>query len=130
MIFDILTKIVSPVIDKIFPDKTEAAKAKARLIELQQSGELAFVEAQSKVLVAEANSESWITRSWRPITMLSFVFLINLHYFLIPFLNGIFGAHIVNLPLPDKAWGLMEIGIGGYIMGRSAVHGIKAWKEK
>ncbi|MEW5890749.1 MAG: 3TM-type holin [Pseudomonadota bacterium] len=37
---------------------------------------LVELEKSASVVVAEAQSESWITRSWRPITMLTFVGLI------------------------------------------------------
>lgn len=130
MIIDIVSRIIGPVLDKIFPNKEEAMRAKAQLLELENRGELAFIEAQAKVLVAEAQSESWITRSWRPITMLCFVFLILNHYFLTPWINSTFGLNMINLDIPDRMWGLMEIGIGGYVMGRSAVQFAKVWKDK
>lgn len=37
----------SNLLDKIFPDKTEAAKAKLALQELAQNGELAKLQAQA-----------------------------------------------------------------------------------
>ena len=41
--FDIIS-LATNVIDKLFPDKTEAAAQKVKLVELQQSGELKDLE--------------------------------------------------------------------------------------
>ena len=63
----------SKVIDKIFPDKSEADRAKLRLIELQQAGEFKEIEAnleiarqQTSVNVAEAQSPDNFRAGWRP----------------------------------------------------------------
>ena len=63
----------SKVIDKIFPDKSEADRAKLRLIELQQAGEFKEIEAnlelsrqQTAVNVAEAQSPDNFRAGWRP----------------------------------------------------------------
>ena len=61
------------VIDKLFPDKNEAEKAKIALVELQQKGELADLDAALKVAIAQAaiNAEEvkstsvWVS-GWRP----------------------------------------------------------------
>jgi hypothetical protein len=69
---------------------------------------------QASVIVAEAKSESWIARNWRPLTMLSFVFIIDYNYILAP----IFTLH--SLPIVPDMWELIKIGLGGYVVGRSA----------
>jgi hypothetical protein len=58
------------------------------------------------VLVAEASSDSWLTKNWRPITMLTFLAIIV-------------GNQITHTPIPDHLWDLLELGIGGYVIGRS-----------
>jgi hypothetical protein len=126
--FDLISKVVSPIIDKIFPDKKQADEAKLKLFEMQQSGEIALFENRAKVLVAEATSDSWLTKSWRPITMLCFVFLIMNRYFITPFVNAVFGLNLPDLDIPADMWHLMDFGLGGYIVGRSGVQMIQAWK--
>ena len=64
------------IIDKLFPDPEQKAKAQATLLQLQQSGELAEIAESVKVVTAEAQSDSWLAANWRPITMLVFVFII------------------------------------------------------
>ncbi|MBI5238441.1 MAG: hypothetical protein HY887_08485 [Deltaproteobacteria bacterium] len=41
------------------------------------------------------------------------------NYILYPYLS-IFTDNVRVLDLPDKLWQLMEIGVGGYILGRTA----------
>ena len=77
MLLDILG-IGSKIIDKIWPDKDEAEKAKLRLLELQQAGELKQLEADikeqeelSKRHVADMASDSWLSKNIRPMTLIA-----------------------------------------------------------
>ena len=79
MILDILG-IGSKIIDKLWPDKTEAEKAKIRLLELQQSGELAKLDAEVQEQVeltkrhdADMASDSWLSKNIRPMALISLV---------------------------------------------------------
>ena len=49
--------------------------------------------------------------------MLSFGFIIIYQYFLAPLLAKPLG--FIEIDLPDRFWTLLEIGIGGYLVGRS-----------
>jgi len=76
MILDILG-IGSKIIDKIFPDAGAAEQAKLKLLELQQSGQLAQLNADmqeqqelSKRHLADMNSDSWLSKNIRPMTLL------------------------------------------------------------
>ena len=52
---------------------------------------------------------NWLQKSWRPLVMLCFTFIILLGVFiLIPLLDD-----------NSEFWNLLEIGLGGYIIGRS-----------
>lgn len=95
-----------------------------------QDQEVAIMKMQSDVIVAEATSEHVITSTWRPITMLVFVFIIANNYILVPYLNILFSVTIPALTLTPDMWELLKLGIGGYIIGRSAEQSIKAWKDK
>ena len=54
------------LIDRLWPDPTQAAQAKLELIKLQQSGELAEITAQTDINKAEAASNSVFVAGWRP----------------------------------------------------------------
>jgi hypothetical protein len=61
-----LLEIGGQVIDRIWPDPTQAAAAKLELIKLQQSGELQAMAGQLEIDKAEASSTSLFVSGWRP----------------------------------------------------------------
>ncbi|MDX9862834.1 MAG: 3TM-type holin [Rhodospirillales bacterium] len=111
------------VIDKAVSDKDEAARIKARLQEMVLTGQMKEIEAAAAVIVAEARSESWIARSWRPLLMLLFGVIIANNYLVVP----LFGTPAADIP-PDM-WDLLKLGVGGYVLGRSVEKGVRVWKE-
>ena len=56
----------STLIDRLIPDKTAAAAAKAQLLEMQTKGELDQITGQLTVDQNEANSKSTFVAGWRP----------------------------------------------------------------
>lgn len=97
----------SKVIDKIWPDKTEAEAAKLKLFELQQSGELQklaidadLAKGQLQVNAVEAASASVFVAGWRP--AVGWVCVIGLLYtFLLrPLLSWASG--IADIPVPPQ----------------------------
>lgn len=70
-----------------------------------------LLEAQSSIIKTESKSESWIARSLRPITMLTFLVVIVCHSFEVITLQKDFA---------DSFMTLVKIGLGGYVIGRSA----------
>jgi hypothetical protein len=105
------------VVDKAIPDKDLATKLKAELQQniLLKDYDLITKELESKssVILAEAKSESWLTRTWRPITMLVFVGLVVSDWL------G-FSAPNLTSELKMKVFDIIQLGIGGYVVGRSA----------
>lgn len=61
-----LLDIGGKVIDRIWPDPTQAANAKLELFKLQQSGDLALIAGQLEINKVEAASASVFTSGWRP----------------------------------------------------------------
>ena len=54
----------SKIIDKLFPDKTEAEKLKLAMLQQQQAGEFKDLEMRFSAIVAEANSQDpWTSRA-------------------------------------------------------------------
>ena len=117
------------IINKFVPDSEQAAKLEAELKSEFMKYESKFVSYQRDIIVAEAKSESYLARNWRPIMMLSFVAIIVNNHMLAPYLQ-LFGAPYIIMEIPENMWDLLKLGISGYIVGRSAEKGIKAWKEK
>ncbi|MCO1335182.1 holin family protein [Microbulbifer sp. OS29] len=117
-----ISNLFGKVIDKAFPDKTEANRLKAQVDSQLIAMDMAELQSATQVITAEASGESWLQRNWRPVTMLTFVGLIVAHWL---------GWTAENLS-EDQTLALLEIvkiGLGGYVVGRSAEKAAKAWKQ-
>jgi len=110
------------VIDQAVEDRDEAARIKARLQEMVLSGQMKEIEAAASIIVAEAQGDSWLQRSWRPLLMVLFGVIIANNYLVVP----LFGSPSAEIP-PDM-WDLLKLGVGGYVLGRSVEKGVRVWK--
>lgn len=114
-------------IDKAIPDQTAAAQLKASIQSQMMQVDSAEFAAQVSVIDDEAKGESWLQRNWRPVTMMVFVFIVANNYIIAPYAQAIFDRS-VSLPTPPDLWALIKIGLGGYVVGRSAEKCVTAWK--
>lgn len=57
---------VAEIIDRVIPDKTQAAQAKAALLQTEVQGQLASAVAQLQTDSAEAANKSVFVAGWRP----------------------------------------------------------------
>lgn len=103
----------SKLIDRLLPDENAKAAARLELMKMAQEGELRELTARAEIIAAEAKSESWLAQSWRPITMLVFTALIVTRW-LGWSAPGIGEAEVLQL------WRIVELGLGGYVIGRTA----------
>jgi len=121
-------KGVTDLVGQFVEDKDKANELetaiKNKLIGLEQE----VVKAQRDTIVAEANSQSFIARNWRPIMMLTFVFIIANNYILFPYVQ-LFGGTALELEIPEAMWGLLKIGVGGYVMGRSGEKMVESYAK-
>ena len=124
-----IIKPVGQIIDQVHTSEEERAKLKNELFVLQSQLQVEVLEyeknllnKQSQIITAEAQGNSWLQRSWRPITMLTFLVLVCLDAF-----------GWLAFRLSDQACVLLQIGLGGYVIGRSgekiAQPVIKAMKD-
>lgn len=109
-------KPAAKLIDDVHTSEEERMQLKKELLDVENKLSMKVLEyesqllqAQSSIITAEATGQSWLQRSWRPITMLTFLALVVLDTF-----------DIGNLELNNQAWALLKIGLGGYVIGRSA----------
>jgi len=54
------------LIDRLWPDPTQAAQAKLELVKMQQNGDLAVMVAQTDINKIEAGSTNIFVSGWRP----------------------------------------------------------------
>lgn len=83
-------------VENLFAEKVLAYEAK-------------IIEMQASVIMTEAKGDSRLQRSWRPVTMLTFLVLVVMHH-----------VGWLAIELTDQMWSLLKIGIGGYIGSRGA----------
>jgi len=115
---DFLSGIVKPItdlIDNLTTTDEERGKLKNELTKIENEFlgktleyESKLLDSQSRVVEAEAKGQSWLQRNWRPITMLTFLILV---------VCDCFG--FLKFRLSNEAWLLLQIGLGGYVVGRS-----------
>jgi hypothetical protein len=74
--------------------------------------------AAAKIIEAEAKA-GWFASSWRPLLMYVLIFILIWNYVLGPVILFFFKASI-TITLPGDVWTLLQIGLGGYVVGRSA----------
>ena len=107
-----LLPTIAKTVDKAVEDKDLAKRIEADIQkELIHNTQSEF-NAAAKIVLAEAQG-SWIKGNWRPVTMLVFVGLICAHWLgFTP--DNLSEAEVLEL------MDLVQIGLGGYVLGRSA----------
>ena len=118
-LLDMMTRIFAPLaslIDDLHTSDEERDATRMALVAAQNQAlaltldlEREKLAARASLIAAEIGGQSWLQRNWRPITMLSFLVLVILDSF-----------GLLVFRLSDEAWLLLQIGLGGYVVGRSA----------
>ena len=117
-----VTGIISAVgelVDRLTLPAREKKQLETDLLRVFMEWEQRVMEARTAVLVEEARG-NWLQRSWRPLVMLIFALIV---------LVGTF----TSLPIlsdTSRFWDLLEIGIGGYVVGRSGEKIMQAFTRK
>ncbi len=107
-----LTDSIGNAIDNLSTSDDEKLNAKAKLTEIVTEKLAELASYQKEVLVTELQG-SKLQRNWRPIVMLAFASIVVYSKFIAP----AFG--LPNAELETHFWKLLELGIGGYVIGRS-----------
>lgn len=121
MLNNLINRVIEPItnlISEYIPDADKAAELESAIRLSLLNHEEALVNASRDVIVAEAQGESWLQRSWRPIIMLMFGAILCNNYILAPYVEAFSGTAVV-LEIPDGMWGLLTVGLGGYVVGRT-----------
>lgn len=112
IIFSLIPTVLE-LFNKLIPDVAKQKEAAAELMRMLVEGDFRSVESRANVIMAEVSSRNWLASLWRPIMMLVFLVLIVCAWF---------GYIPANMPdaMVDRIFNLLEIGMGGYVVGRSA----------
>jgi len=119
--FDIksISGVFTDIREAVTGEKIKDPSKQIELIQKLNEIEADIIQSKAKIITAEAKSEHFLTSTWRPITMLVFTFIIANNYVLVPYFQAM-GFDIPTLEISDKMWNLLSIGLGGYVVGRSA----------
>lgn len=117
-LFNLIAQVFKPLsdlVDSVHTSDAERMALNNQLASIQNNISMKMLEleaqklkAQSEIITAEAQGQSFLQRNWRPITMLTFLLLVVLDSF-----------GLLAFRLADEAWTLLQIGLGGYVVGRS-----------
>ena len=115
------------LIDKLFPDPEQRAKAQIELLKMQQSGELEAVKVQLSAIIAEAQSaDPWTSRA-RPIFLYLFYLVVVMLVIIAPAFGVFFHSQMdrfyINVAagfaaIPDALWATFTTGYLGYVAAR------------
>jgi len=118
----LLTTLINSVVslgEKFIEDreKQKEFEAEVRKLLTEQINKIIDLVAEqerlkAQVIIAETQSDSWLTRSWRPIVVLVFTALVVLYWF------GIVPDNL-SKDTTDKLFEIIQYALLGYIGGRS-----------
>jgi hypothetical protein len=118
-VLSFISRIFEPavkLVDELHTSKEEKLDMRRKIQQIENEFlgkvldyETKLMDNQAAIIKAEATGKSWLQRSWRPITMLTFLGLVVLDSF-----------GLLAFRLAEDAWLLLQVGLGGYVAGRSA----------
>ena len=101
--------------------KATEAEIKGEVSEAVMAAFSSVSEQQANVIIAEAQGESWLQRTWRPIVAISFAFVVVFYALILPIAVDWFGVPPVRVgdKLLEWVMSAVMLCLGGYIGGRS-----------
>lgn len=120
-------EIGGKVLDRVFPDPAERAKAQLELLKLEQSGDLAVMTAQTDINKVEAGSTHLFVSGWRP--FVGWVCGVSLFYAAIlepfaRFVATVIFKYVGEFPIIDTALTLQ------ILLGLLGLAGMRSWEKK
>ena len=103
-----IVNTVGDLVERVTLPAREKKQLETDLLRAIIEWEQRVTDDRSAILAEEVRG-NWLQRSWRPLVMLTFVVII---------LVGAF----TSLPIladTSRFWDLLEVGLGGYVVGRS-----------
>lgn len=117
-----ISDVINNVIDKVAPDAGMAEQLKFEITKELISSDNKALQTQADVIMSEANGDSWLQRNWRPLLMIDFALLITAHWL------GFTPDNLTELQTVALL-DIVKVGLGGYVVGRSAEKVMKEYKK-
>lgn len=116
-VFETVSNVVSGTVGKFIEDKDKAKELETALTAQLTTSVVELMgrelDAKKSVIVAEAQGESWLQRNWRPIIMMALSTMVCIYWM------G-WTHQELDQPVILKILDIVQIGLGGYIGGRTA----------
>lgn len=134
-----LFKPAVELVDELHTSKEEKAQIEIAMKQVQEQvvqGVMEHVEtivaSQTAVIIAEAQSDSWLAKNWRPLIMVGcFGVILEWNFVLAPigtWLSTLLGGPAFpQLPTPPELWSLLKVGLAGYVGLRSTEKIVDKW---
>lgn len=133
MLFNFIASIFKPaadLVDNLHTSDEERLKLRNEIQKMQfkmqekvLDYETKLMETRGNIISAEAKSDHWLVACWRPITMLTFTGLIVARWM------G-WSAPNMTPELEEKLFSIIQVGLGGYVVGRSGEKIAKVFKKQ
>ena len=111
---------IADIVDQSVADKDLATRMKAELAVRLAELDAEALRSRSAVIMSESSGQSWLQRNWRPLTMLVFVGLVVARWL------G-YSAPGISEQVELKLLSIIQFGLGGYVIGRSAEKFAALW---
>lgn len=99
---------IGGIINSLSISSTEKKELETKMTQVVYSYAGELTRQQAEIVMKETQG-NWLQRSWRPLVMLAFAGVVLLGTMVdIPYLEN-----------DSKFWNLIEIGLGGFVVGRS-----------
>lgn len=99
---------IGGIINSLSISSTEKKELETKMTQVVYSYAGELTQQQAEIVMKETQG-NWLQRSWRPLVMLAFAVVVLL-------------GTVVDIPYLEsdsKFWNLIEIGLGGFVVGRS-----------
>lgn len=99
---------IGGIINSLSISSTEKKELETKMTQVVYSYAGELTQQQAEIVMKETQG-NWLQRSWRPLVMLAFAGVVLL-------------GTVVDIPYLEnnsKFWNLIEIGLGGFVVGRS-----------
>jgi len=119
--------LVSGIIDKVFPDKEAADKAKIEILRLQQEGQFKELAMSMEAIITEAKSaDPWTSRA-RPffLYVIYILILFSIPMGIVSAIDADAAGRIAEgvkawlAAIPEALWAVFGVGYTGYTVARS-----------
>ena len=128
-ILNLILPALMPLLNKLITDPQQQAKAQEEITKAIMGQQAEIMTAMKDVMVADSQSESWLVKNARPVTVFWCLGAMTWIVAIAPALGLVDATLSALKAVPDTLWNVILVGIGGYTLARGVENGVKNWKQ-